>query len=240
MSTATRSAAQRAHVLVAVKKLHAAKTRLSGVFDASDRSDLVLSMLHDTLAVVSDVDSVAGVTVVTPDLAVARLARSIGAGVYADPVHELTSYRPEVAEAEHSLNAALAAAAEHIRRSERLVDVVALQADLPSLREGEFGEALAAARFGGRSVVIDHHGTGTAALFSCDPSIPLDPRFGPGSARRHLDSGARPLEGHWPGLRTDVDTAEDLDAARALGVGPATRAALEALAPTTHSHCRNG
>ncbi|WP_072687719.1 2-phospho-L-lactate guanylyltransferase [Rhodococcus marinonascens] len=240
MSTAIRSRASRAHILVAVKELHAAKTRLSGVFDAADRSDLVLSMLRDTLAVVRNVDTVVGVTVVTPDLAVARLARSVGADVYADPAREFVGRRPEVTEAEESLNTALSAAAEYVRRAERGVDVVALQADLPSLRGVEFDEALAAARSGGRSVVIDHHGTGTAALFSCDPAIPLDPRFGPGSARRHLESGARPLDGHWPGLRTDVDTADDLDAARSLGVGPATRAALEALTPTPHSHYGNG
>lgn len=238
MSTATRSVAPRAHVLVAVKELHAAKTRLSGVFDTDDRTGLVLSMLRDTLAVVRDVATVVGVTVVTPDPAVARLARSVGANVYADPA-PVAERRPDEGGTEHGLNAALAAAAEHVRRGESGVDVVALQADLPSLRGGEFGEALAAARSGGRSVVVDHHGTGTAALFSCDPAIPLDPRFGPGSAKRHLDSGARPLDGHWPGLRTDVDTADDLDAAQALGVGPATRAALDALEHAAPSRCGN-
>ncbi|MEV0946221.1 2-phospho-L-lactate guanylyltransferase [Rhodococcus sp. NPDC049939] len=235
MSTATRSVASHAHVLVAVKELHAAKTRLSTVFDAADRSDLVLSMLRDTLAVVSGATTVVGVTVVTPDLAVARLARSVGANVYADPARDGVGRRPEAAEAEHSLNTALSAAAEYVRRSEHGVDVVALQADLPALRRSEFDEALAAARSGGRSVVIDHRGTGTSALFSCDPSVPLDPKFGPGSAKRHLESGARPLEGHWPGLRTDVDTADDIDVARSLGVGPATRTALETLSATAHS-----
>ncbi|MDT2007835.1 2-phospho-L-lactate guanylyltransferase [Rhodococcus opacus] len=239
MSTATRSVAPRAHVLVAVKELHAAKTRLSGVFDTADRTGLVLSMLRDTLSVVRDVATVVGVTVVTPDPAVARLARSVGAHVYADPAPVAAENREDEAGTEHSLNAALSAAAEHVRRNERGVDVVALQADLPSLRGGEFREALAAARTGGRSVVVDHHGTGTAALFSCDPAVPLDPRFGPGSAKRHLESGARRLDGHWPGLRTDVDTADDLDAAEALGVGPATRAALDALAHTTPSRCGN-
>jgi 2-phospho-L-lactate guanylyltransferase len=240
MSTATPPVTQRAHVLVAVKELHVAKTRLSGVFDVADRTGLVLSMLRDTLTVVRDVDSVVGVTVVTPDAAVARLARSVGAQVYADPTSTpveggVDEQGSEGDQGEHGLNAALAAAADHVRKNEQGVDVVALQADLPSLRSDEFGEALAAARTGGRSVVVDHHGTGTAALFSCDPSVPLDPQFGPGSARRHLESGARPLHGHWPGLRTDVDTADDLDTARALGVGPATRAALDAATPIAAS-----
>ncbi|MFZ2176553.1 MAG: 2-phospho-L-lactate guanylyltransferase [Rhodococcus sp. (in: high G+C Gram-positive bacteria)] len=230
MSTAIRSGAPRAHVLVAVKELHAAKSRLAEVFEAPLRTELVLSMLHDTLSVVRTIETVVGVTVVTPDAAVAGLARSVGADVYADPVASTPNHDSTTdVDSERGLNAALSAAAEYVRRGEAGVDVVALQADLPSLRGVEFEEALAAARSGGRSVVVDHHGTGTAALFSCDPAVPLDPRFGPGSAKRHLESGARPLQGTWPGLRTDVDTADDLDVVRALGVGPATHAALKAL-----------
>jgi 2-phospho-L-lactate guanylyltransferase len=52
---------------------------------------------------------------------------------------------------------------------------------------------------------------------------PLDPRFGPDSARRHQDSGAIELTGGWPGLRCDIDTPDDLSAALELGVGTATK-----------------
>jgi len=52
----------------------------------------------------------------------------------------------------------------------------------------------------------------------------LRPHFGPGSAEAHLRSGARPLAGTWPGLVRDVDTAADLRAALALGLGPGTTA----------------
>ena len=54
----------------------------------------------------------------------------------------------------------------------------------------------------------------------------LEPRFGGGSAARHRASGAVPLDGAWPSLRRDVDTAADLAAALHLGVGAHTRAAL--------------
>lgn len=107
-----------------------------------------------------------------------------------------------------------------------------LQADLPAMQPSELTEAVAAARSGGRSVVVDHHGTGTSALFACGESA-LDPRFGPESALGHANSGARPLNGQWPGLRTDVDTHADLGTVRALGVGPpATSASLTRLKAT--------
>ncbi|MWB99417.1 2-phospho-L-lactate guanylyltransferase, partial [Agromyces sp. MMS17-SY077] len=46
------------------------------------------------------------------------------------------------------------------------------------------------------------------------------------SAAAHAASGHVPLDGVWPTLRLDVDTPADLDAALALGAGPATCAAL--------------
>jgi 2-phospho-L-lactate guanylyltransferase len=52
-----------------------------------------------------------------------------------------------------------------------------------------------------------------------------------GSAAAHAADGAIPLDGDWPGLRRDVDTVEDLWAAAAVGLGPASSAALRASAP---------
>ena len=75
-----------------------------------------------------------------------------------------------------------------------------------------------------RSFVADRQGTGTAALFAF--GVPLGPLFGADSASRHRDSGAIELVGAWPGLRCDIDTPDDLAAARVLGVGAATAAAV--------------
>jgi 2-phospho-L-lactate/phosphoenolpyruvate guanylyltransferase len=95
---------------------------------------------------------------------------------------------------------------------------------LPALRSVELAEAIGAARAHPRSFVTDRHGTGTAALFSF--GVALDPRFGTDSAQRHRRSGAVELTGSWPGLRSDIDTPDDLDFARKLGVGPATARAI--------------
>ena len=172
------------------------------------------------------------VTVVTPDPTVAALAYSRRR----DGLRRSSSRRRPKPTAQHrarrkTLNAALSAAAADIRAKRGVVDLVVLQADLPAMQPSELTEAVAAARSGGRSVVVDHHGTGTSALFACGESA-LDPRFGPESALGHANSGARPLNGQWPGLRTDVDTHADLGTVRALGVGPATSASLTRLKAT--------
>ncbi|MFC7447322.1 2-phospho-L-lactate guanylyltransferase [Rhodococcus daqingensis] len=208
--------AGQAHVLIAVKELGRAKSRLAGRLGPQERTALVLAMLRDTLAAAAGATGIAELTVITPDPVVARVARECGAGHYTDPAGEDLD----------RLNAVLRAAAADAQSSSGRGPVVALQGDLPCLRPHELSAALAAAR-APRSLVVDHHGTGTAALIVLDPDADLDPRFGPDSARRHRLSGAAVLTGDWPGLRLDVDTAADLDAAVRLGPGAATAAELD-------------
>jgi 2-phospho-L-lactate guanylyltransferase len=69
-----------------------------------------------------------------------------------------------------------------------------------------------------RGYVADAPGPGPVML-AAQAGVVLDPRFGPGSARAHAASGAVRLSGDWPTLRQDVDTAADLAAATALGLG---------------------
>ena len=80
-----------------------------------------------------------------------------------------------------------------------------------------------------RAFVADAQGTGTTLLTAV--GVPLDPRFGHGSADSHRSGGAVPLTGHWPGLLRDVDTEADLRAAVALGAGPRTAALVGRLLP---------
>jgi 2-phospho-L-lactate guanylyltransferase len=200
-------------LIVAVKRLGVAKTRLAPMFSTATqdvRAELVLSMLVDTLTAAAAVSTVGSITVVTPDAVAADAARTLGAHVLIDPTP-----------AGHTdpLNAALRAAETAV--GDRHVNVGVLQGDLPALQPRELARALAGARAHRRSFVGDRHGSGTAALFAF--GVPLDPRFGPDSARRHRDSGAMELSGGWPGLRCDIDTPDDLSAALELGVGTATK-----------------
>lgn len=200
-------------LIIAVKRLAEAKSRLAPVFAAGSREQVVLAMLVDTVTAARAVDAVVSITVVTPDETAASAVRELGAVVVPDatpPGH------PD------PLNTALLAAwtaVAHITPN-----TVVLQGDLPALQTGELNEALAQARAHRRSFVADHHASGTAALFAF--GVPLDPRFGADSAHRHRESGAVELTGAWPGLRCDIDTPEDLRAATTLGVGTATARAI--------------
>lgn len=203
-------------VVIAVKRLTAAKTRLAPAFPPATRGGMVLAMLEDTITAATAVPAVRSVIVVTPDADAAAAAGRLGALALEDPTP--AGHRDP-------LNNALAAGETLARRS--TANVVALQGDLPALRDAELAEAIRAAREHRRSYVADRHGTGTAALFAF--GVPLRPLFGAGSAARHRRSGAVELTGGWPGLRCDIDTAQDLLDARHLGVGSATSQVIGAL-----------
>lgn len=200
-------------LVIAVKRLAAAKTRLAPVFSASTRENVVLAMLIDTITAASAVPAVRTVTVVTPDEGAADAARQLGARVLTDPTPE--GHRDP-------LNNAISVAEAAVR--DETPNIVVLQGDLPSLQPQELADAINAGRRYRRSFVGDRHGTGTAALLAF--GVALLPRFGPDSAQRHRNSGAIELTGAWPGLRCDIDTPDDLLAARRLGVGAATAAAI--------------
>jgi 2-phospho-L-lactate/phosphoenolpyruvate guanylyltransferase len=200
-------------LIIAVKRLTAAKTRLAPVFSARTRENVVLAMLVDTLTAAARVATLGSITVITPDEAAAAAAAELGANVLADPTPEGHA---------DPLNNAIAAA-EHAVAGE-FPNFVVLQGDLPALQTQELAEAITAARQYRRSFVADRLATGTAAL--CAFGTVLDPQFGPDSSARHRRSGAIELTGAWPGLRCDVDTPADLAAARRLGVGVATTRAI--------------
>lgn len=196
-------------VVVPAKRLALAKTRLGSPAsrreNAPAHADLVLALLGDTLAAALASPVVGAVWLVTDDPRAARVGTSLGTRVVPD--------RPGA-----GLNAALA----HGARVAGPGPVAALHSDLPALRPGELTDALTAASGHLRSFVPDADGSGTTLLAVTTGE--LTPAFGPGSAAGHAAGGAVLLAGDWPGLRRDVDTAEHLAVALALGTGPRTAA----------------
>jgi 2-phospho-L-lactate guanylyltransferase len=204
-------------VVVPAKRLAVAKTRLRPVTEGLGRAghdELVLALLADTVAAAMDCPAVASVLVVTDDPAATGVVRNLGALVVPD-------------EPDRGLNPAL----DHGFSVAGAGAVAALSSDLPALRPAELAAALDAARRAATSAprcfVADAQGTGTTLLTAL--GVPLDPRFGVASAAAHRASGAHPLAGPWPGLLQDVDTADDLDAAVTLGVGPRTLSVVRSL-----------
>jgi 2-phospho-L-lactate/phosphoenolpyruvate guanylyltransferase len=203
-------------VVVPAKRLDVAKTRLRPLTAGRDDAgaahrELVLALLADTVAAAIACPAVGTVVVVTDEPAAADVVRGLGARTVPD-------------EPDRGLNPAL----EHGARSAPGTAVAALSSDLPSLRPGELGAALAAASGPARGFVADAQGTGTTLLTAVGTD--LRPAFGPGSAEAHLAGGAVALTGPWPGLVRDVDTEADLRAALLLGAGPRTTALVAHLA----------
>jgi 2-phospho-L-lactate/phosphoenolpyruvate guanylyltransferase len=211
-------------LVVPVKPLYAAKSRLRGaadrgVGDPDAHAALALALAHDTVAAVRAATAVRRLLVVSSDPVVAAELAAVGVEV-----------APDVG---GGLNAALRHGADLLRADDPGAAVGALQADLPALHPEELEDALGSARAAfatgrDRAFCADADGTGTTLLLAA-AAIALDPRFGKGSAGQHRASGAVALDGPWPGLRRDVDTGDDLCAAAELGLGPHTRAVL---APT--------
>jgi 2-phospho-L-lactate guanylyltransferase len=123
------------------------------------------------------------------------------------------------------LDAAVAAGVADIDPQGRMPRA-ALLGDLPALRSADLADALRAAASVDRAVVADAEGTGST-LVTAAVGTAWASSFGDGSLERHVALGCTALEiPDASTLRRDVDTAAQLEAARALGLGPRTAALL--------------
>jgi 2-phospho-L-lactate guanylyltransferase len=189
-------------VLVPLRALPSAKSRLASTVPGELFEPLVHAIREDTLDAVRAAAPVARVVVV---------ADAPGPGV------ALVQSTP-------GLNGALRDGAAHARRHWPGDGVAALVGDLPAVRAPELAEALDDAARHPSAFVADQSGTGTT-LLTARPGATLNPRFGPGSAARHAAGAVEIPAG--PGLRHDVDTAADLLAAALVGLGPRTAALID-------------
>lgn len=202
-------------VVVPVKPSARAKSRLdvAGV----GRADLARAIALDTLAAASACELVAQVVVVTDDATLAREAALIPA----------LRFVPEGDAG--GLDAAVAVGVAAIDPGGRMPRA-ALLGDLPALRPEDLAAALRAAASVDRTVVPDAEGTGST-LVTAGAGVAWETSFGDGSFARHVALGCEALPiADASTLRRDVDTAAQLTAAAALGLGPRTAALLAAKA----------
>lgn len=199
------------NLVVPLKSLAVAKSRLFGAGERAERARLVLAMALDTVAAAVAARSIGRVLVAAAEPGELAALRELGADVVDD-------------DGAADLNATLRHGANLLRADDVHCVVGALQGDLPALRPAELDAAIAAAA-GRRAFCADRAGSGTTLLLST-PGGRLDPRFGPHSAHAHAASGAAALSVPAPTLRSDVDTPDDLAHVQLLGTGPHTRAAL--------------
>jgi 2-phospho-L-lactate guanylyltransferase len=197
-------------LLVPVKRLEIAKTRLAVADDA--RSELALAMACDTVRAALGSAQVGEVVVITSDLRARQALSSHGARVVED--------LPD-----NGLNPALV----HGASLAALPRVAALSSDLPALRSADLDAVLRLAGAQHLAVVADASGSGTTML-AARAVADFSPHFGVDSRAAHVSAGAVDLSADAAAaLRQDVDTLEALRAAIELGVGPETTRALAAL-----------
>jgi 2-phospho-L-lactate/phosphoenolpyruvate guanylyltransferase len=185
--------------LVPVKALAAAKGRLGPWLSPLERRLLAIAMFEDVVAALQATPGLQVPLVVSPDREIWRRAEAIGCRVVEEPA------------AGEGLNAALAMAAARCLAERGAVagdgGLLVVAADLPLATAAGLRRVLEAA-VAPVVVVPSHDGDGTNVLAWREPSS-FAPRFGPGSAARHLAvPGAVRVDD--PGLAMDVDTVEDL------------------------------
>lgn len=211
MSGAEHSTFQPWSMIVPVKRLHLAKSRL--VLSRELRSQIALAMALDTVAAALRCTRVGEVIAVTDDARAERALVELGARVVADV--------PDA-----GLNPALV----HGATAATSDQVGALASDLPALRPDDLDAVLERAMTHDLAVVADAAGVGTTVLTARHRSG-FAPAFGTGSFAAHIRGGAvdlTPAAGAT--VRMDVDTIEALRDAANLGVGPRTARICEGLA----------
>ncbi|MEV6790520.1 2-phospho-L-lactate guanylyltransferase [Streptomyces sp. NPDC051320] len=193
-------------LVVPLKPLALAKSRLAPTADDGVRPGLALAFAQDTVAAALACSVVRDVAVVTNDVRASEELAALGARIV-----------PDISAT--GLNGALAHGARAVRALRPGAPVAALNADLPALRPAELRRVLERAVDFPRAFLADATGIGTTLLAS-GPGVELRPAFGGRSRARHSASGAveMVLDGV-ASVRQDVDTGEDLRAAAVLGLG---------------------
>jgi len=187
-------------VIVPVKRLAAAKSRLSPALPAPQRRLLARALLDHTLNILRGLGGIEGILVVGKDRAVRSIARKSGAIFIREGECD-------------GLNRALTrAAGAAVRLGAEAVMV--LPADLPLIRKGDIKQAMRMASAPPFVVIAPDRGEqGTNLLYISPPGI-IKFSFGERSFEKHIQS-ARRKKVRVSVLRTlalaqDIDRPEDL------------------------------
>ncbi|SDC66104.1 2-phospho-L-lactate guanylyltransferase [Sphingomonas sp. YR710] len=143
-----------------------------------------------------------------------RLVRSPSVGrvlVLSETAHDDPAYG-WLADKGRGLNAELADA-----RAVIAAPVIIIHGDLPLIESDDIAALIAAAGTDGVAIAPDRHDDGTNAL-ALASAAPFAFAFGEGSCARHrAAAGSTGAIVRRPGLAHDIDTPDDLAAARAVG-----------------------
>lgn len=182
--------------LLPVKELSAANQRLAPEFSDAERMEISRALLQDALDLCEKTTFLRWF-VVTGDREVATEARRRGFEVIED--------------AGGGLNAALGAAIAAVE-TEGAISATILPVDVPLAQPDDVLDLLDTGGTSDIAIVPSHADGGTNALYLSPPGA-VQPRFGPGSVRAHIDqaesSGLRCSILGSTRLGLDLDTADD-------------------------------
>lgn len=187
-------------ILVPVKDLTRAKTRLAPLMTEAERRHFAALLLEGTLRAVCAVRGDARRVVVTNYPPAVELARTLGMQV----IHE-TEQRSE--------SASVDAASAQMER-EGVAAVLRVPLDLPLLQPADLEAVLAAADAGAEIVLVPSlSGTGTNALYRSPPTA-FPSHFGQGSYPKHQAEAQRVsrkvTELRLERVALDIDDADDV------------------------------
>lgn len=187
------------YAIVPVNMLKTSKARLAHSLDASNRSRLSEAMLVDVLRALRKVKRIKGITVVSADFSVRRIARRVG-------VHFLWEGR------RRGLNKGVRLALHDALQRSASAALI-LPADIPLITPREISRFLNFSDGYPISLTPSKDGGGTNALLLRPPGI-MRPAFGKNSFRRHQSIASRKaLRARvvkLRGIALDVDEPSDL------------------------------
>ncbi|MRX43570.1 2-phospho-L-lactate guanylyltransferase [Agromyces kandeliae] len=209
-------------VVVPVKSLTAAKTRLAPELGPAERAALARAFALDTIDAARAARAVERVVVVSDEPVVEHELRGVPG------VDVVPEFGPR------GLAAAISHGVAVARGAGRAGAVAVLLGDLPGVGARDLDAALEAAARHPLAFVADADGTGTT-LATALADVPMTAHFGPDSAALHRAAGFADLVAEQPtsiapGLRRDVDTGDELREAIGLGVRARTAAVVRGLA----------
>ncbi|WP_104083488.1 2-phospho-L-lactate guanylyltransferase [Cryobacterium sp. Y11] len=203
-------------VVVPVKGNDGAKSRLG---DMPERAALAETFALDTVAALVAASAVERVFVVTGSAHLGKLLAMLGAVIVPETVAQAEGARGHA-----RLNAAIVQGIAAARLACPDAHVAVMTGDLPALCPVDVDTAFALAAEHPRALVPDAEGVGTTTLLA-RAGVTFTPQFGLGSRAAHEAAGHVALDLlSNSSIRRDVDTAADLEVARALGLGPYTSA----------------
>ena len=186
--------------ILPVKRLDAAKQRLSGALTAAERRNLFRHMLDDSLAAISRSTSLRGVLMVTGDPEACSMADRIGARIL-------------MTESDEGQSAAVSRAAE-VLSDEGVQKIITLPGDVPLMTAAEIDIVCASLVDAPTMTIVPNRDDSGSNSIACSPPCAVPFAFGEMSFQRHVGA-ARALQLsttvlRLPGMALDIDVESDL------------------------------